>query len=78
MTHHLKLLTAKRHQVLDIIENEKKQLDIQLKEAELSEEPFIIGAQAHLKVSNILHDKMRKKISDRLPSKSEELVSNKG
>lgn len=49
MTHHLKLLTAKPHQVLDIIENEKKQLDIQLKEAELSEEPFIIGAQAHLK-----------------------------
>lgn len=51
MTYHLKLLTAKHHQVLDIIESEKKQLETQLKEAEPSEEPFIIAAQAQLKVS---------------------------
>ena len=51
MTHHLKLLTAKHHQVLDIIETEKKQLDKQMVDAEPSEEPFIIAAQAQLKVS---------------------------
>lgn len=49
MTHHLKLLTAKHHQVLDIIETEKKQLDKQMVDAEPSEEPFIIAAQAQLK-----------------------------
>ena len=55
MTHHLKLLTAKPHQVLDIIETEKKQLEKQLAECEPSEEPFIIAAQAQLKVRLLYH-----------------------
>ena len=52
MIHHLKLLTAKPHQVLDIIEFEKKQLALQMRDADPSEEPFIIAAQAQLKVQN--------------------------
>ena len=52
MIHHLKLLTAKPHQVLDIIEIEKKQLQLQMRDADPSEEPFIIAAQTQLKVEH--------------------------
>ncbi|WAR03372.1 RNF10-like protein [Mya arenaria] len=53
MTNHCKLLTATPNQVLEILDMERRQLLMQLVDAEPSEEPFIKGAQDQLKAREL-------------------------
>ncbi|KAL4223854.1 RING finger protein 10 [Mactra antiquata] len=80
ITHHVKLLTAKPDQVMDVIETEKQQLSLQLMDSEVSEEPFIKGAQDQIEIRQMsvlglseIHKEVQKveektkKVADNVP-----------